>query len=278
MMQKNTNSFFKCINLDKKFESVAFTNERNNNPKILSSVYTDRNFNFTTKLFNKENYNFENTGNSTKNACSHISVENTPCEMLGSLTKILKHSPEKNKDNQNKQTLILSNQESINPKTPINNDNTQSKPSLSSLNESNNEEDKVVKIENLLKYVDDVDDVALFSMKKYWPGGLTLIFKKSKLCPSYIAPLTVAIRIPNHPLFKDVCMCSKSGVLATTSLNYSGENPCESYLEAVEKFGDKCRIFKPYKDFKKQNVPSTIVNFSKKPYEILRQGLIKFEV
>lgn len=134
------------------------------------------------------------------------------------------------------------------------------------------------KIEYLLKYVEGVDDVAKGLMEKYWPGGLTLIFNKSKLCPSYMKLKTVAIRIPNHPLFKDVCEMTKNKVLATTSLNYSGETPCENYEEAKEKFQNVCEIMKPLENFKKENIPSTIVDFSSKPYKILRQGNIKINL
>ena len=133
-------------------------------------------------------------------------------------------------------------------------------------------------IDYLLKYVEGVDDFAQNVMQKYWPGGLTLIFKKSKLCPSYMKLDTVALRIPNHPLFKDVCEMTKNKVLATTSLNYSGEAPCENYKEALEKFGNICKIIKPMEGFKKQNIPSTIIDFSTKPYKILRQGSIKIEL
>ncbi len=133
------------------------------------------------------------------------------------------------------------------------------------------------KKEYLLKYVEDVCGFALSLMDKHWPGGLTLIFKKSKLCPSYIKLGTVALRIPNHPLFEDVCKMTKNKVLATTSLNHSGDDPCKNYNEAMEKFGKICKIVPPKKDFKVENIPSTIVDFSITPYKILRQGSIKID-
>ncbi|MBE7706289.1 MAG: threonylcarbamoyl-AMP synthase [Cyanobacteria bacterium SIG30] len=128
----------------------------------------------------------------------------------------------------------------------------------------------------LLKYIENVDDKIVAVMKKYWPGAITFIFNKSEKCPDFISKTTIALRIPNHPLFKNVCNETPNKVLATTSLNFSGDKPCEDYDEAIKKFGSVCKIFKPQENFQKQNVPSTIVDFSKGSFEIIRQGCVKF--
>ena len=128
--------------------------------------------------------------------------------------------------------------------------------------------------EIILKYVRGVSDTAKKLMDEFWPGGLTLIFRKSKLCPKHFEFDTLAVRIPNHPLFKEVCNETETGALLTTSLNFSNEKPVESYEEAVLKFGNLIKIFPPKKDFKKQNVPSTIVDFSSDFPKILRRGVI----
>lgn len=61
-------------------------------------------------------------------------------------------------------------------------------------------------------------------MEKFWPGPLTLLFKRSKLVPDCItAGLdTVAIRMPNHPVAS--ALIKASGVpIAAPSANTSGK-------------------------------------------------------
>lgn len=134
------------------------------------------------------------------------------------------------------------------------------------------------KLDNLLKYVKNVPDEAFLVMKKYFPGALTVILEKSELCPDYIFKNTIAIRIPNHKDFWELAKRVPNKVLATTSLNFSEEKPCANYEEAIEKFGKVCEIIKPAKtSAKPQNTASTIIDFTQKPFKILRQGSIKID-
>lgn len=130
------------------------------------------------------------------------------------------------------------------------------------------------KIENLLEYVDFVPDCANKIIEKYFPAALTLIFKKSKKCPDFIAKNTIAIRIPNHKGFFELTKTISGGVLATTSLNFSGHTPCKNYNEACQKFQNVCKIIKPENDIEHENLPSTIVDFSSSEPKILRQGAL----
>jgi L-threonylcarbamoyladenylate synthase len=62
--------------------------------------------------------------------------------------------------------------------------------------------------------------------KKFWPGALTIIVKKSPKTPDYITlgKDTVGIRISNHPVFFELLRKGvESHILATTSANISGE-------------------------------------------------------
>ncbi len=131
-------------------------------------------------------------------------------------------------------------------------------------------------LENLLKYVERPNNVSLSIMAKHFPGALTVILKKSKNCPSYIAPGfdTVGIRIPNHQEFWELCKLVKGHVLATTSLNISNEPPCLTYDEAYQKFSRVCKVVKPQKSRILKNLPSTIVDLTGKMPKILRQGSV----
>lgn len=129
-------------------------------------------------------------------------------------------------------------------------------------------------ITSLLRYVEEPCELAFDTMVKYFPGKLTVILKKSKHCPDYICEGydTVGIRVPNNRNFWLLCAQIEGSVLATTSLNFSGEPPCLNYEEACEKFGNICKIMHPQKPALLTNEPSTIVDFTGIEPKILRQG------
>ena len=57
---------------------------------------------------------------------------------------------------------------------------------------------------NLIDYVEPFSKTASKLIKKYFPGALTLVVKKSKNTPDYITSNmdTVGIRIPDNEVFK----------------------------------------------------------------------------
>lgn len=110
--------------------------------------------------------------------------------------------------------------------------------------------------------------------QKFWPGALTMIFKKTSRVPDYLTAGkdTVAVRMPNHsaPLF--LCQNSESPITGT-SANLSGDPDAlrlsdipESILSNV----DKVLNTRPVP----QGVPSTIIDLSGTTPIILRQGAI----
>lgn len=129
---------------------------------------------------------------------------------------------------------------------------------------------------SLEKYVKNVPEYAYSLIEKYLPGGLTLIFEKSKFCPNYITPFeTVGIRVPKSEDFSNLIKRVETKVLATTSCNVSGEEPVKSYNEAKEKFEKfGVEILVPISDIIINNKPSTVVLCKKERYEVLRQGEI----
>ncbi len=130
-------------------------------------------------------------------------------------------------------------------------------------------------VENLIPYVLKVPDYAKTLIDEYFPGALTLIFKKTSLAPDFITSGqdTVGIRVPNHKEFSELCKNIEGGVLATTSLNRSNEPPVADYNEAVEKFGTQIKILKPENPCN-IGVSSTVVLCTGDKPVILRQGSI----
>ncbi len=134
-------------------------------------------------------------------------------------------------------------------------------------------------VKYLEKYVLGISTQAKRLMEEFFPGALTLIFKRSNLCPPSICAGfdTVGIRVPNSKNFWEITTQVEGCTLATTSLNISNELPCKDYKEACEKFGDRVKIIEPKYSENIQNIASTVVLCVDDEIKILRQGSVKIQ-
>lgn len=134
------------------------------------------------------------------------------------------------------------------------------------------------KLEYLEPYVEKMPDLALEWSKKYWPGALTLVVKKSSKTPSYITSGfdTVGIRIPDNKDLLDFLNNSvESHTIATTSANISGDISSITKEEVICTIGDKIDFITEGQDPDKK-IESTVVAVNEdNTYKILRQGYLK---
>ena len=109
-------------------------------------------------------------------------------------------------------------------------------------------------------------------MKKFWPGPLTLIFKRSKAVPDVtVAGLdTVAIRMPNHPVALALIKESRCPI-AAPSANLAGK---PSPTSAQHVFTDLNGRIDAILDAgpTRIGVESTVLDLSSEPAMILRPG------
>lgn len=140
--------------------------------------------------------------------------------------------------------------------------------------------------------VSDIDQVALLSdmensdmtekakrlMEKYWPGALTLIFRKKPGIPDAVTAggETIGIRMPDLELTRQLIR-EAGKPLAAPSANTSGKRSAASAQEVLEDLdgkidmvidGGECRI----------GVASTVVDMTGKTPRILREGVITAEM
>ena len=128
-------------------------------------------------------------------------------------------------------------------------------------------------IDDILPYVEEIRLDVKILMEKYWPGALTIIFKKSaKTLPSVTCGLdTIGFRIPNDETALEIL--KKVGPIATTSINISGQPPLNDYHEIEKEFGDEIDyLFE--KEVKSSNVSSTVIDCTNEDIKVLRQGEI----
>lgn len=98
---------------------------------------------------------------------------------------------------------------------------------------------------------------------KIWPAPLTAILNKKD-------GGTLAVRVPNDEFLLKLLEITGKPIYST-SVNMSGEPLIEKFEEIVEKFGQKVPLIIKDKEVT-QSLPSTLVNFTVKPYQVLRQG------
>lgn len=132
-------------------------------------------------------------------------------------------------------------------------------------------------IEELDNLVEEVTDLAHMIMKRFWPGPLTIIFKKSRIIPNIITAglESVAIRMPSHPIALE--LISLSGVpIAAPSANTSGRPSPTNADHVVEDMYGKIDMVI---DGGSTGVglESTVLDLSGEVPTILRPGAITLE-
>lgn len=121
----------------------------------------------------------------------------------------------------------------------------------------------------------DISDDAQKLMDAFWPGPLTLIFKKQpEVLDIITAGLdTVALRWPKHPLSQE--LIALTGPLVAPSANSSGK-PSPTKAEHVkEDFGSDFPVVEAGET--DIGLESTVLDISSEPYIIYRPGAISAE-
>lgn len=111
---------------------------------------------------------------------------------------------------------------------------------------------------------------------EFWPGGLTLIVERNPNLPAILSSTdTIGVRMPDHDHTRNLII--KSGPLATTSANYSGEPELTTGGDVFNKFNGKIDLVL---DSGKSpgGVPSTVLDCTQNPPVILREGAIPNQV
>ena len=134
---------------------------------------------------------------------------------------------------------------------------------------------------HLLDYVEQpLNKQASIYIKKYFPGALTLVLKKSKNTPDFVTSGmdTVGIRVPDNAVFKEICETVTGHVLATTSANLSHQPSAKTYEQALENMGNLVDLVIPdYGNFAK-GLESTVVGVFGDTPKIFRQGAVSLDL
>lgn len=111
--------------------------------------------------------------------------------------------------------------------------------------------------------------------QQHWPGQLTLVLPASQLLPTSVNPLdptTIGIRIPDCATALEIL--ARTGPLATTSANRSGEPPLTKMAAIADSFPEVLALNQEESDTESSGVPSTVAKWTETGWKILRQGKI----
>jgi L-threonylcarbamoyladenylate synthase len=139
----------------------------------------------------------------------------------------------------------------------------------------------VASLNDISYWVTDVSEYALALATKYWPGPMTLIFKRSENAKDFVTggQNTVGLRVPNHDLALELLQeCKKIGVhaIAAPSANRFGHVSPTTAAAVQEEIGAYLSAQDLILDGGPAQVglESTIINCTGDAPKILRPGAI----
>ena len=113
----------------------------------------------------------------------------------------------------------------------------------------------------------------------WWPGPLTLVLNlkesKKNLYNFVKNDGTIGVRIPNNEKTRELIR-KAGGIIATTSVNFSGEEPATSISDIDKKIINAVDYVVDFNEFSIKK-PSTVVKIKGGKIEILREGALIME-
>ena len=119
-----------------------------------------------------------------------------------------------------------------------------------------------------------LSDAAAELAARHWPGALTLVVTPRVVLPDWVGDRylrTVGIRVPDHPVALE--LLRRTGPLAVTSANRSGEPEAMSDVEARAIFGGGVAVYLEGKC--PGGAPSTVVDATGAGLVVLREGPVE---
>ncbi len=136
----------------------------------------------------------------------------------------------------------------------------------------------VAELEHLAVLTDDVSSPAKALIKRFWPGPLTLIFKKSARVPDIVTggQATVAIRMPDNKVALAL-LRAFGGPIAAPSANLSGSPSGTTGMHVFKDFQGRIDLILDAGPVE-VGVESTVIDLSTThPPTILRPGAVTIE-
>jgi L-threonylcarbamoyladenylate synthase len=129
-------------------------------------------------------------------------------------------------------------------------------------------------VSTLLNYIELHDDQIIAMLKNIWPNPISFIFNLNYKTRNLLQYDVAAFRIPNNTFCLNL-LSELKAPLVSTSVNFSNQQPLNDYPSIKNQFADKVKVI--FFINKNENTgASTLVDLTKKPPKILREGKINF--
>lgn len=129
-------------------------------------------------------------------------------------------------------------------------------------------------LECLGRYVEQVPEIAQLYMERFWPGGLTLLFRAGSSISRLLTAGTgkIGIRLSSHPIATGLAKAIDAPITGT-SANISDHPPCTNADEVLDSLKDGVDLILDGGATKVEK-GSTILDITVDPPRILREGVI----
>lgn len=128
-------------------------------------------------------------------------------------------------------------------------------------------------LESINLYASEIPEIAGALIKRFWPGGLTLLFKAMPCISQRLTAGTgkIGLRLSSHPVATALAQFVNAPITGT-SANLSGSPACMSAGEVYEYFKEGLLILDGGRT--EGGKGSTIVDVTCSPPRIVREGMI----
>jgi len=130
--------------------------------------------------------------------------------------------------------------------------------------------------DSLAKYARAIPEGAWKLIERFWPGPLTLVVSAASCVPQLLCSQTnkIAVRLSSHPIAK--ALTERLGSpLTATSANISGAPSPATPQEVIRQLGDTVKLIIDG-GRTRGDKPSTIVDVTQSPPQLIREGAIPF--
>ncbi|MCX7785695.1 MAG: L-threonylcarbamoyladenylate synthase [candidate division WOR-3 bacterium] len=135
----------------------------------------------------------------------------------------------------------------------------------------------VSSVKDIAKYVRDIPAQAKILAKKFLPGALTLVLKKSSIIPDIVTAgrTDIGIRIPDCKLVLQLIRYTKRPLVIPSANIHNRPSPITAQ-QAIEDLSGKVDLIIDGGKTK-HGIESTIVSISNNKIEIIREGAISYQ-
>jgi L-threonylcarbamoyladenylate synthase len=135
----------------------------------------------------------------------------------------------------------------------------------------------LARADDLPLVAEGITETAWLLAERFWPGGLTLVFPKKASVPEVVSAggPTVAVRVPDHPVFLAL-IAALGAPLAGTSANLSGRVSLVTAREVEAELGGRIELILDGGRCP-GGIPSTVLDLTTDPPTVLRAGAIAVE-